>query len=71
MITPTFHFKILDTFLDIFKENTDILINKLENKAKTGEVFDVYPFITFCALDIICGEYPKIYFEQVSKRGGS
>lgn len=55
IITPTFHFKILDTFLDVFNENSEILVNKLREKAETGDVFDVYPFITLCALDIICG----------------
>lgn len=54
MITPTFHFKILDTFLDIFYENSEILVKRLEDKAKSKEEFDVYSFITSAALDIIC-----------------
>lgn len=57
LITPTFHFKMLDTFLDVHHENSEILADKLGRKAETGEVFDVYPFITSCALDIICGLY--------------
>ncbi|PSN53387.1 Cytochrome P450 4C1 [Blattella germanica] len=53
MITPTFHFKILDIFTDVFVEKSDILVKKLQ--AKVGEKdFDIYPFITHCALDIIC-----------------
>lgn len=56
MITPTFHFKILESFIDVYRENSDIMVRKLEEKAKTGEEFDVYPFITLCALDIICGK---------------
>lgn len=23
-----------------------------------GKVFDIYPFITHCALDVICGKFP-------------
>lgn len=33
-----------------------MLVEKLAPKAD-GKVFDIYPFITFCALDIICGKY--------------
>jgi len=55
MITPTFHFKILDTFVEVFSEKSKILISKLQKEVgSTG--FDVYPYITHCALDIICGE---------------
>lgn len=57
MITPTFHFKILDTFLEVFQENSEILVKRLKEKAETKEEFDIYSFITFAALDIICGKY--------------
>ncbi|XP_021934795.1 cytochrome P450 4C1-like isoform X2 [Zootermopsis nevadensis] len=39
IITPTFHFKILDRILQ---------------KEVRSQYFDVYPYITLCALDIIC-----------------
>jgi len=55
MITPTFHFKILDGFVEVFSEKSEILINKLQ-KEVGSKGFDVYPYITHCALDIICGE---------------
>ncbi|XP_047003514.1 cytochrome P450 4C1-like [Schistocerca americana] len=53
MITPAFHFRILDNFVEIFAENGEILVEKLKPKAD-GKDFDIYPFITRCALDIIC-----------------
>ncbi|XP_067002018.2 cytochrome P450 4C1 isoform X2 [Anabrus simplex] len=53
MITPTFHFKILDTFVDVFVEKSEILVQKLKMNVN-GPGFDIYPFITRCALDIIC-----------------
>ncbi|KAI5708603.1 hypothetical protein M8J77_025805 [Diaphorina citri] len=53
MITPTFHFKILDVFVDVFVEKCQILVDKLGDKCD-GKAFDVYPFITRCAMDIIC-----------------
>lgn len=54
MITPTFHFKILDTFLEVFQENSEILVKRLEEKADTKEECDILSLITFAALDIIC-----------------
>jgi hypothetical protein len=56
MITPTFHFKILENFVDVFSEKSIILITKLQEEV--GSVgFDVCQYVTLCALDIICGEY--------------
>lgn len=55
MITPTFHFKILENFVEVFAEKSAILIEKLR-KVPEDSVMDMYPFITHCALDIICGK---------------
>ncbi|XP_069699685.1 cytochrome P450 4C1-like [Periplaneta americana] len=53
MITPTFHFKILDSFVEVFAEKSEILVEKLQKEIRS-KGFDVYPYITLCALDIIC-----------------
>ncbi|XP_069680205.1 cytochrome P450 4C1-like isoform X3 [Periplaneta americana] len=53
LITPSFHFKILENFVPIFAKNCDILVNKLK-KEIGREVFDIYPYISACTLDIIC-----------------
>nr|AVL92834.1 CYP450 [Locusta migratoria] len=53
MITPAFHFKILDNFVEIFGEKAQILVEKLKSKSD-GTPFDIYPYVTCCALDIIC-----------------
>nr|AVL92835.1 CYP450 [Locusta migratoria] len=53
MITPAFHFRILDNFIEIFAENGEVLVEKLKPKAD-GKTIDVFPFITRCALDVIC-----------------
>lgn len=54
MITPTFHFQILEQFIDVFHSNGTILIDKLRKHLGESS-FDVFPYITLCALDIICG----------------
>ncbi|KAI5735236.1 hypothetical protein M8J77_016046 [Diaphorina citri] len=54
MITPTFHFQILETFMDTFVQKSDILTDKLSQQLACKEGFDIFPFITKCALDIIC-----------------
>lgn len=53
MITPTFHFKILESFIEVFNDNCLILLEKLKLKSESQEVFDIHPYITLCALDII------------------
>jgi cytochrome P450 family 4 len=55
MITPSFHFKILEDYVEVFSEKSKILISKLQKEVESRG-FNVYPYITRCALDIICGE---------------
>ncbi|GAB6022519.1 hypothetical protein CHUAL_006626 [Chamberlinius hualienensis] len=56
LITPCFHFRVLDNFLNVMNEQATILAKLLEEKCKQmdGEEFDVYPYIARCALDTIC-----------------
>ncbi|XP_053258391.1 cytochrome P450 4V2-like isoform X1 [Podarcis raffonei] len=53
MLTPTFHFTILDDFLEVMNEQANILVQKLE-KHVDKEPFDCFLYITLCALDVIC-----------------
>ncbi|XP_062713552.1 uncharacterized protein LOC109401093 [Aedes albopictus] len=54
IITPTFHFKILEQFVEIFDQQSNIFVSQLKSKAVSGEDFDVFPEVTLCALDVIC-----------------
>lgn len=54
VITPTFHFKILEQFVEVFDKHSAIFVSNLA-KFK-GQEIDVFPQITLCALDVICGE---------------
>jgi len=63
MITPAFHFSILDSFVEVFSEKSEILISKLQ-KEVGSKGFDVCPYITKCTLDIICGERMRRHFHE-------
>ncbi|KAL0269893.1 UNVERIFIED_CONTAM: hypothetical protein PYX00_007475 [Menopon gallinae] len=52
IITPTFHFSILQEYVHVFNKNTKIMVKLLEECDK--EDCDLNGFITYCALDSIC-----------------
>lgn len=56
MLTPAFHFQILEQFVPVMSRNGKILANKLEKEAaaNSGIVRDLGPFILLCALDVMC-----------------
>lgn len=53
IITPTFHFKILEQFAAVFNKETDIMVQNLR-KHVNGKEFDMYEYVTLMALDSIC-----------------
>lgn len=53
LITPTFHFRILNDFIKVFEEQAKILVSRLQGKVNHG-VFNIMPYISLCTLDIIC-----------------
>nr|XP_054774215.1 cytochrome P450 4V2-like isoform X1 [Lytechinus pictus] len=54
LLTPTFHFSILQSFLDVFNEQSMILVKKLEEFTENSAMVNIFPLITYCVLDIIC-----------------
>uniref|UniRef100_A0A7E4VMU3 Cytochrome P450 n=1 Tax=Panagrellus redivivus TaxID=6233 RepID=A0A7E4VMU3_PANRE len=54
MLTPAFHFNVLNSFMSIYDREAQILIDVLEKEADTGKVFNFFPYVKRCALDIIC-----------------
>lgn len=57
LIGPTFHFSILEQFVVILSEKTEILTKCLERKIEkdSEKAIDIFPFIINATLDIICG----------------
>lgn len=53
IITPTFHFNILEQFIDVFDRESEVLVNKLKKFVGKCD-YDIYNDITLCALDAIC-----------------
>lgn len=56
MLTPAFHFSILQDFCPVFSEQARILLEVLETKldSEGHAELDIFPYIGRCALDIIC-----------------
>ncbi|XP_058823827.1 cytochrome P450 4d2-like [Topomyia yanbarensis] len=52
VITPAFHFKILEEFLGIFNERSEVFVTKLQTHLGKGD-FNIYDNVTLCTLDII------------------
>ena len=58
MLTPSFHFKILQDFLPIMCESANNLVSKLQKEAcDTGEAYDIFPDLTLSTLDVVCGMF--------------
>lgn len=56
VITPTFHFKILEQFFEVFIKHNRILLEKIYEKAE-GKVFDIFPLITSSVMNSLCGNF--------------
>nr|QST15034.1 CYP4C34-like protein 2 [Diaphanosoma celebensis] len=56
MLTPAFHFKILEDFIEVFNEQSKVFVQKLEEASdRFGDGgFNVFPYVTRCTLDVIC-----------------
>lgn len=60
MVTPAFHFKILEDFVEVFNAVSDVLLKKLR-KELGKDSFDVFPYFNLFALDVICGKSKPTY----------
>ncbi|CAP28909.2 Protein CBG09725 [Caenorhabditis briggsae] len=55
LVTPTFHFAKLEGYLGVFNRETKVMVELLDEFAKSGETVDLFHYIKRCTLDIICG----------------
>ena len=59
LMTPAFHFKILENFMPVFSNQCHILEEQIEQRIQHCEgkaEIDVFPLFVRCTLDIICGK---------------
>ncbi|WAQ96203.1 CP4C1-like protein, partial [Mya arenaria] len=54
LLTPTFHFKILNDFVEVFNKHSGTLVTKLRKSADGITEINIADDMTLCALDIIC-----------------
>lgn len=59
IITPTFHFKILENFVEIMERHGNVFVEKL--KQLQGQDVNVCLPISHYALDVICGKFTVNY----------
>ncbi|XP_030381424.1 cytochrome P450 4d1 isoform X3 [Scaptodrosophila lebanonensis] len=52
VITPAFHFKILDEFVDIFEQESRVLLTNLQREHQQS--VNLYDWINLCTMDTIC-----------------
>lgn len=57
ILTPAFHFQILERFMDVINNHGNVLIEKVT--ALNGEEVDVHGLLNLYALDVICGEFKE------------
>ncbi|XP_044575509.1 cytochrome P450 4V2-like [Cotesia glomerata] len=53
LIVPAFHPKILESFVGVMNEQSNILVKILESQINKDE-FELFPYISRCTLNIIC-----------------
>nr|APA31876.1 cytochrome p450 00951 [Brachionus plicatilis] len=54
LITPTFHFEILNDFLNVMNEQALIMTDILKNLVKNKQEINIFERLKACALDVIC-----------------
>ncbi|KAH8287211.1 hypothetical protein KR054_004323 [Drosophila jambulina] len=53
IITPTFHFKILEQFVEIFDQQSAVMVKQLQTRADGKTAINIFPVVCLTALDII------------------
>ncbi|UMM37758.1 hypothetical protein L5515_009424 [Caenorhabditis briggsae] len=54
MLTPAFHFKVLNDFLSVHDYQAKVFLDQVKQFADSGDEVDLFPYIKRMALDIIC-----------------
>jgi len=55
LLTPAFHFQILDDFFEVYNKNAIIFVEQITLQLTNGSEVDLYPMVSRCTLDVITG----------------
>lgn len=64
ILTPSFHFQILEKFVEIMDDHGRVLVEKLLGDKYNGKEIDIFPLVNLYALDVICGWLPRCLFKD-------
>lgn len=68
ILTPAFHYKVLDGFCNVFAEKSNTLVELLRNEsAIVQKSVDIRPYLNKCTLDIICGNIKFNFLNSLLK----
>ncbi|KAK0177783.1 hypothetical protein PV328_001795 [Microctonus aethiopoides] len=67
LITPTFNMRILESFIEVFARQSEILVKEMEAELN-GNEFDVFDYVSRCTLDIICETAMGVSSEVQTKK---
>lgn len=65
VITPAFHFNILEKFAEVFDTLGNSVVDKLKQYDANDDV-EFYPIAVLYALDVMCGEYLFSFVDQLN-----
>nr|XP_016942919.1 probable cytochrome P450 4e1 isoform X1 [Drosophila suzukii] len=71
MITPAFHFNILQDFHDVMNENSSKFIDKLKKAADGDNIFDFQEEAHYLTLDVICDTAMGVSINAMENRSSS
>lgn len=54
LIAPTFHLNVLKSFIDLFNENSRLVVEKMRKEA--GKTFDCHDYMSECTVEILLGK---------------
>lgn len=67
ILTPAFHFKVLEEFIEIFERQSQVFVSNLSGEIQEEEI-DLYHFVNLQTLDTICGKYlQNIHFSCICR----
>lgn len=60
IITPAFHFKILEQFVEVFDRLGNTVVTQTLKKYDREDEFEFYPVAVLYALDVMCGKFETL-----------